>query len=193
MTLILASTSPRRLELLKQIGITPDSVMAPDCDETPLPYEKPEELALRLSIAKARAVHHTHPGCYVIAGDTVVHARARHFPKCADAAEVRKCLEALSGRRHRVIGGVCVMNPIGKVFSRVVITSVTFKRLHDDEIESFVAAGEGIGKAGGYALQGRAAAFVKSISGSPSNVIGLPLHETAQLLQGSGYDLYPQL
>ncbi len=190
MTLILASTSPRRLELLKQIGITPDSVMAPDCDETPLPYEKPEELALRLSIAKAHAVRSKHPGTFIIAGDTVVLARAKILSKCNDDAEVRKCLRALSGRRHRVIGGVCVMNPEGKIFSRVVISTVAFKRLHEDEISTYVACGEGVGKAGGYAMQGRAAAFIKFLSGSPSNVIGLPLHETAQLLQSSGYDLY---
>ena len=187
MTLILASTSPRRLELLKQIGITPDSVMAPDCDETPLPYEKPEELALRLSIAKAHAVRSKHQGTFIIAGDTIVQARAKLWPKCSDDAEVRKSLSALSGRRHRVIGGVCVMNPIGKIFSRVVETTVAFKRLHEDEISTYVTSKEGVGKAGGYAMQGRAAAFIKFISGSPSNVIGLPLHETAQLLQGSGY------
>ena len=191
MTLILASTSPRRLELLKQIGITPDSVMAPDCDETPLKNEKPEVLAVRLAIAKAGAVRVKHPDSFIIGGDTVVYARAKYLPKCENDAQVKKCLQILSGRRHRVIGGVCVINPSGKIFSRVVMTTVAFKRLHNDEIESYVASGEGVGKAGGYALQGRAAAFIEFLSGSPSNVIGLPLHETAQLLQGSGYDLHP--
>lgn len=187
MPLILASTSPRRLELLKQIGITPDGVASPDCDETPLKNEKPEELALRLAIAKAKAVQDKHAGSFIIAGDTVVHARAKLLPKCEDDAQVKKCLQDLSGRRHRVIGGVCVINPQGKIFSTTVLTTVAFKRLHDDEIAAYVKSGEGVGKAGGYALQGRAAAFIKFISGSPSNVIGLPLHEVAQLLQGSGY------
>lgn len=190
MKLILASTSPRRLELLEQIGIKPDAVMAPDCDETPLKYEKPNELALRLAIAKARAVHANNPGTFVIAGDTVVDARAKVLPKCNDDAEVRKCLKILSGCRHRVYGGVCVINPAGKEFIRVVETTITFKRLHDSEIEAYVKSGEGIGKAGGYALQGRAAAFIRFVSGSPSNVIGLPLHEAAQLLQGAGYEFH---
>ncbi len=188
MKLILASTSPRRLELLAQIGIKPDKVMGPDCDETQLKDEKPEALALRLAIAKANAVHAKHLDSFVIAGDTVVDARAKVLPKCKDDTEVRKCLEILSGCRHRVYGGVCVVNPAGKVFTRVVETSVAFKRLHKDEIESYVKSGEGVGKAGGYALQGRAAAFIKHLSGSPSNVIGLPLHEAAQLLQGAGYE-----
>lgn len=182
MKLILASTSPRRLELLAQIGIKPDAVMAPDCDETQLKYEKPNELALRLAISKARAVHAKNPGSFVIAGDTVVDARAKVLPKCNDDAEVRRCLTILSGCRHRVYGGVCVINPAGKEFTRVVETTITFKRLHADEIEAYVKTGEGVGKAGGYALQGRAAAYIKFISGSPSNVIGLPLHEAAQLL-----------
>ncbi len=190
MLLILASTSPRRLELLKQIGITPDGVMAPDCDETQLKYEKPNELALRLAIAKAQTAHKKHPGTFVIAGDTVVDARAKILPKCNEDVEVRKCLNILSGCRHRVYGGVCVINPAGKEFTRVVETTITFKRLHADEIEAYVKTGEGIGKAGGYALQGRAAAFIRFVSGSPSNVIGLPLHEAAQLLQGAGYESY---
>ncbi|MDX1923340.1 MAG: nucleoside triphosphate pyrophosphatase [Alphaproteobacteria bacterium] len=188
MKLILASTSPRRLELLAQIGIKPDSVMSPNCDETQLKYEKPQKLALRLAIAKANAVHKQYPAAFVIAGDTVVDARAKVLPKCADDAEVRTCLKILSGCRHRVYGGVCVINPAGREFTRVVETTVAFKRLHDSEIDAYVKSGEGVGKAGGYALQGRAAAFIKHVSGSPSNVIGLPLHEAAQLLQGAGYD-----
>ncbi|NDE91192.1 MAG: septum formation protein Maf [Alphaproteobacteria bacterium] len=191
MKLILASTSPRRLELLKQIGITPDAVSAPDCDETPLKNEKPEALALRLAIAKAQAVHQKFPNDFVIAGDTVVDARAKILPKCADDAQVHACLKKLSGCRHRVYGGVCVINPSGKQFTRLVISTVAFKRLSSTEIERYVASGEGVGKAGGYALQGAAAAFIRFLSGSPSNVIGLPLHEAAQLLQGSGYDPHP--
>ena len=188
MPLILASTSPRRLELLAQIGITPDSIVSPDCDETQLKNEKSHELALRLAIAKARAVFAKNPTAFVIAGDTVVDARAKVLPKCADDAQVRICLKILSGCRHRVYGGVCVINPQGKEFTRVVETTITFKRLHADEIEAYVKTGEGVGKAGGYALQGHAAAFIRFVSGSPSNVIGLSLHEAAQLLQGAGYE-----
>lgn len=188
MPLILASTSPRRLELLKQIGITPDGVVSPACDETPLKNETPQEMVLRLAIAKAQAVRGTHPDAVVIAGDTAVHARAKLLPKCESDAQVKSCLKILSGRRHRVFGGVCIISAQGKVLTCGVMTTVTFKRLHPDEIESYIKTCEGVGKAGGYALQGRAAAFIRSINGSPSNVIGLPLHETAQLLKAAGYE-----
>lgn len=187
MPLVLASTSPRRLELLKQIGITPALVLDPAIDETPIKGEKPQAMVIRLAIAKAQAARAQYPGHFILAGDTTVHAAARILPKCENESEVKKCLKLLSGRRHRVYGGVCVITPSGKCATRLAITTVTFKRLSDAEMEEYVRSGEGLGKAGGYALQGRAAAFVKFISGSPSNVIGLPLHETAQLLKGAGY------
>jgi septum formation protein len=185
--LILASSSPRRLELLKQIAIAPDVVMAPDCDETPLKNEKVEALVQRLAFTKAKAVAAIHPDAFIIAGDTAVYSGHVTLPKCETATEVEKCLRRLSGKRHRVYGGVCVMAPDGRHAVRLVMTSIALKRLSDAEIKNYVASGEGIGKAGGYAVQGLSAAFVKHISGSHSNIIGLPLFETAQLLGGLGY------
>lgn len=187
MKLILASTSPRRLELLKSIGITPDKVADPAIDETPLKAELPRALALRLAEAKAGAVHQKHPGSFILAGDTVVACGRRILPKCKDKAEVQRCLALLSSRRHRVYGGICVIDPAGKKASRLAESTVTFKRLSSAEIESYLKSGEGEGKAGGYALQGRAATFIRFISGSASNIIGLPLFETAQLLASLGY------
>jgi septum formation protein len=187
MPLILASTSPRRLELLKQLGITPASVTNPNCDEAPLSDEKPRDMVVRLAIAKAQAARKQFPNDFILAGDTAVHARAKILPKCENDAQVKKCLTQLSGCRHRVFSGVCVIAPNGKEYTRWVMSTVSFKRLSDSEINTYVQSGEGIGKAGGYALQGRAAAFIDFLSGSPSNVIGLPLHEAAQLLQAAGY------
>ena len=185
--LILASSSPRRLELLRQIGIIPDKTVAPDSDETPLKAELPRALALRLAEAKADAVRQKHTGGFILAGDTVVACGRRILPKCANQEEVKKCLALLSGRRHRVYGGICVIDPAGKKATRLAESIVTFKRLSPDEIETYAKSGEGEGKAGGYALQGRAAAFIRFISGSASNIIGLPLFETAQLLASLGY------
>jgi septum formation protein len=187
MKLILASTSPRRLELLKQIGITPDAVTAPDVDETPLKAEKPRAYALRMAEAKALAVAPKHANDFVLAGDTVAAAGLRILPKCADEKEVRECLELLSGRRHRIYGGVCLIAPGKKPVLRLAESVVTFRRLTDKDITAYVKSGEGIGKAGGYALQGRAAAFIRFVAGSPSNVIGLPLYEAATLLESAGY------
>lgn len=186
---ILASTSPRRLELLKQIGITPSHVIAPDCDETPLKNELPPELAARLAKAKALAVHAKHPHHFILGADTLVACGRRILPKCENDNAVSNCLSLLSGRRHRVYAGVCIISPRGKLAERLVQSVVAFKRLSPDEIAAYVASGEGIGKAGGYALQGRAAAHIRFISGSPSAIIGLPLFETAQMLQSVGYAL----
>jgi septum formation protein len=185
--LILASSSARRLELLKQIGIVPDQVVAPACDETPIKDELPATLAQRLAILKAETVAKKHTNSFVLAGDSVVACGRRILPKCADNEEVKRCLTLLSGRRHRVYGGICVISPKSEKTSRLVQSAVTFKRLTDEEIDAYVKTGEGVDKAGGYALQGRAASFIRFISGSSSNIIGLPLFEAAQMLHGLGY------
>lgn len=185
--LILASASPRRLELLKQVGIVPDAVAPAGIDESPRKDESPRALALRLAAAKASAVAPEHRGSWVLAADTVVACGRRALPKPGDAEEARACLALLSGRRHRVYGGVCAIAPSGAARTRVVRTAVAFKRLSRQEVEAYLAGGEWRGKAGGYAVQGRAAAFVRHIGGSWSNVVGLPLFETVGLLEGLGY------
>jgi septum formation protein len=185
--LILASASPRRVELLRQIAFVPDAVDPADLDETPLKAELPAQHALRLAIAKAEAVAPRHPGAFVLAADTVVGCGRRILPKAEDAATARRCLALLSGRRHRVYGGIAVVTPTGKLVSRQVQTIVIFKRLTEAEIASYVASEEWRGKAGGYAIQGLAALFVRQIGGSYSNVVGLPLYETAALLGGQGF------
>ncbi len=185
--LVLASASPRRLDLLHQIGFAPNRVDAADVDETPLKGELPAPHAARLAADKARLVAARNPGCIVVAADTVVACGRRILPKAEDVATARRCLAMLSGRRHRVLGGVCVISSDGRVAQRLVTTAVTFKRLERDEIEAYVAGGEWHGKAGGYAIQGKAAVFVRQLGGSYSNVVGLPLHETYQLLRGLGY------
>jgi len=190
-TLILASASPRRLDLLRRAGIAPDAVEAPEIDESPLDREPPRALVLRLARAKAEAVADRYPGAFVLAGDTVVACARRILPKPASEAEARRCLELLSGRRHRVHGGVAVIAPGGKCPSRCKVrhveTSVSFKRLQADEIAGYLASEEWRGKAGGYAIQGRAGLFVRGINGSYDNVVGLPLFETGQLLRGLGF------
>lgn len=185
--LVLASASPRRLELLCQIGIVPDAIDPADIDETPLPGELPPGHVLRLAEAKARAVMPRHPGAFVLAADTVVACGRRILPKAEDGASARACLELLSGRRHRVYGGIALVAPAGDIALRRVMTQVTFKRLSEAELRDYLETGEWQGKAGGYAIQGKAAALIPSISGSYSNVVGLPLYETAQLLTGRGY------
>jgi septum formation protein len=185
--LVLASASPRRLELLRQIGIAPDSVDAAELDETPHPHETPRQLALRLAAAKAAAVAARAPDAYVLAADTVVAVGRRVLPKAEDAAEVRSCLALLSGRAHRVLTGVAVAAPDGRTAVRLSESRLHFKRLSAKDIEAYVACGEGVGKAGGYAIQGRAGALVISLQGSYSGVVGLPLYETANLLGGLGF------
>jgi len=183
--LVLASASSRRVDLLAQIGIAPDDIRPPDIDEAPLARENPREHAARLSLRKAQAV--AEPGIYTLAADTVVGVGRRILPKAEDEATVRQCLALMSGRRHRVYGGVVLVTPEGKTLTRMVTTDVRFKRLHAGEIAAYLAGGEWQGKAGGYAIQGRAATFVAWIGGSYSNVVGLPLYETAALLSGAGY------
>jgi septum formation protein len=185
--LILASASPRRLQLLRQIGLIPDRVEDPRVDETVRARELPRVHAARLADAKARAVGREFPADFVLAADTVVACGRRILPKALDEATARACLALLSGRRHRVIGAVTLLAPGARHGRRLVITSVAFKRLSAEEIAAYLASGEWHDKAGGYAIQGRAAAFVRQLSGSYSNVVGLPLYETATLLQGFGY------
>lgn len=198
--LVLASASPRRRDLLAQIGIVPSAIEAAEIDETPLKDERPRALALRLAEDKARAVAAGHPGApsntpsntYVLGADTVVACGRRILPKPADEAEARACLRLLSGRRHAVYGGVALVCPDGTLRARVVETTVSFKRLQEDEIAGYLASGEWQGKAGGYAIQGRAARFVKAVSGSYPNVVGLPLFEVVNLLRGAGFPLDPK-
>jgi septum formation protein len=185
--LVLASASPRRLDLLRQIGLVPDSVEAADLDEAPHSDETPRRLAVRLAEAKAGHVAARAPDAFVLGADTVVAVGRRVLPKAVDAAEVRACLRLLSGRAHRVLTGVAVAAPNGRLASRLVESRVHFKRLSDADIDAYLACGEGVGKAGGYAIQGRAGALVISLQGSYSGVVGLPLYETANLLAGLGF------
>ena len=185
--LILASSSPRRLALLKQIGIVPDRVVSPDIDETPARDEPPRLYAQRMAREKAAAV--PCDGHMVLAADTVVAAGRRILPKAETQQQVRACLALLSGRRHRVMTAVFVTGPDGASRQRLVESVVTFNRLTPDQVERYVASGEGEGKAGGYAINGSAAGFVRFLSGSYSAVVGLPLFETAQLLRADGWQV----
>jgi septum formation protein len=185
--LVLASASPRRLELLRQVGLAPDSIDPADIDETPRRGELPPAYAMRVAQEKARAVIPRHSGAYVLAADTVVACGRRILPKTEDESSARSCLELLSGRRHRVHGAIALVSPDGGLVSRWVQSQVAFKRLSEVEIGAYLQTGEWQGKAGGYAVQGRAAALIRWICGSYSNVVGLPLFETAQLLAGRGY------
>ncbi|MGF1456887.1 MAG: Maf family protein [Alphaproteobacteria bacterium] len=201
--LILASASPRRLALLAQIGITPDAVIPADIDETPLPLELPRHHALRLACHKAAHVAaqgvaipagdgtaDTRPA-HILAGDTVVAAGRRILPKTEDRDRARSCLRLLSGRRHTVYSAIAVQAPDGRSATRVVETIVAFKRLSADDVDQYLASGEWQGKAGGYAIQGFAASFIRHISGSYSSVVGLPLFEVCQLLNGLGFPVRP--
>ncbi len=183
--LVLASASPRRLDLLRQVGYEPATIDPADIDETPHARELPRAYALRMARAKLDVVAQRHPGAFVVAADSVVVCSRRILPKTEDEAEARDCLMRLSGRRHRVLGGVAVAGPGpgGRVQTRLVETVVRFKRLEKPEIDAYLASGEWQGKAGGYAIQGRAASFVAFLSGSYSNVVGLPLFETVALLK----------
>jgi septum formation protein len=180
--LVLASASPRRLDLLRQIGLEPDAIDPADTDETPALRELPRAYALRMAEAKLAAVMPRHPQAVVLAADSVVAVGRRILPKAETEAEARACLALLSGRRHKVLGGVAV-GSAGKVRTRLVETAVRFKRLERAEVDAYVRSGEWQGKAGGYAIQGRAASFVAFLSGSYSNVVGLPLFETLALLR----------
>lgn len=186
--LVLASASPRRLDLLAQIGITPDEIDPAEIDETPRKAELPRDHAARLAGEKVAAVRARHPDAVILAADTVVALGRRILPKAEDEATARHCLSMLSGRRHKVIGGISVIGADGREWRRLVTSSVKFKRLETAEIDAYIARGEWDGKAGGYAIQGRAAALIPWIEGSYSNVVGLALYETAQLLRSAGID-----
>lgn len=187
--LVLASASPRRSELLGQIGCPADLIDPSDIDETPLPGEPPARLALRLALAKAKAAAARHPDAVVLGADTVVACGRRILPKPADEGEARACLRLLSGRRHRVHGGICVIAPdFAKPRTRLVTTVVRMKRLTPAEIARYLDSGEWRGKAGGYAIQGLAGRFVLEIVGSYGNVVGLSLPEAANLLAAAGVD-----
>ena len=186
-SLVLASASPRRLELLRRIGIEPDCIAPMEIDETPRAGESPRNLATRLAGKKCAAAAERFPESHVLAADTVVACGRRVLGKARDAGEARRFLALLSGRRHRVWGGISVQAPDGRRASRTVLTHVAFKRLEAREIESYLACGEWRDKAGAYGIQGRAGAFVKTITGSYPNVVGLALYEARSLLAGLGY------
>lgn len=185
--LVLASASPRRLDLLRQVGLEPARVAPADLDEAALPKETPRLLALRLAVAKAWAVREGAQDAFVLAADTVVAVGRRVLPKAETEAEARACLELLSGRAHKVLTAVAVIAPDGREAARLSETRVHFKRLTKDERVRYLAGGEWRGKAGGYAVQGAAAGFVLNLHGSYSGVVGLPLYETLCLLEGLGF------
>jgi septum formation protein len=183
--LVLASASPRRLDLLRQVGLEPAVVDPADIDEAPHPRELPRAYALRMAKAKLEAVACRHPGAVVLAADSVVACGRRILPKAETEQQAFVCLGLLSGRRHRVLGGIALRRSEGGVRARLVETVVRFKRLEAAEIDDYLKSGEWRGKAGGYAIQGRAARFVSFLSGSYSNVVGLPLFETFALLKAA--------
>jgi septum formation protein len=182
--IILASSSPRRVELLAQLGIVPAAIIPAAVDETPQRAELPSVLALRLAQAKAAAVAAVHPGKIIVAADTVVACGRRVLPKAESAAEVADCMRLLSGRRHRVYGGICLIGADGKARARLSQSVVRFRRLTAEEIATYAASGDGEGKAGGYAIQGHAAGMIDFISGSYSNIVGLDIFILAQLMRG---------
>jgi septum formation protein len=194
--LVLASASPRRLSLLDRIGLPPDLLNPADIDETPLRRETPYKLALRLAEGKADKakvaplVKELGANVYILAADTVVGLGRRILPKAETYQDAKDCLTLLSGRAHWVYSAVCLMGPDGKKTTRCSETKVRFKRLSRDDIETYLKSEEWRGKAGGYAIQGRAEAFVRYLAGSHSGVIGLPLYETVHLLQGAGFPVH---
>ena len=187
MRLILASASPRRLDLLARIGVTPDAVDPADIDEVAVTGELPRVHASRLAVEKAAIVAARHPQALVLAADTVVAVGRRILPKVEDERTLRQCMNLLSGRRHRVLTGVALAIPGAGIRSRLVATSIAMKRLSADEIEYYAGHGEWRGKAGGYALQGYGEVYVRHLAGSYSNVVGLPLAETRLLLKSAGF------
>ena len=201
--LILASASPRRLDLLKQVGIIPDEVSPADINEAPIKNELPRDYALRMAVEKAYCTQKSLPpqtpsshtwegghrgaGAFILAADTVVACGRRILPKAETEAQARQCLTLLSGRNHTVYNGICLIAPDEKIRTRLCETKVRFAPLHADDIESYIASNEWQGKAGGYAIQGKAAGFIRFIGGSYSTVVGLSLYDTIQLLKGAGF------
>ena len=186
-TLILASASPRRRELIARLGLTPDAIAPADIDETPAKGELPREYAKRMAREKAEAA--ASDDGFVLAGDTVVAAGRRILPKAEDEATARNCLELLSGRRHRVLSAIALRAADGSMRERLSETVVMFKRFSAEEIDAYIASGEWDGKAGGYAIQGIAEGLISRIQGSHSGVVGLPLYETRALLKAAGFDI----
>ncbi|MES2156453.1 MAG: nucleoside triphosphate pyrophosphatase [Pseudomonadota bacterium] len=189
MRLILASASPRRLALLGQIGVVPDAVDPADCDETPRKAELPPVYAARVAADKAAVVAARHPGALILSGDTVVAAGRRILPKAESADDARACLALLSGRRHRVLSAITLIDGQGLARHRLSTNIVTFKPLDQSEVDRYIASEEWRGKAGGYAIQGKAAGLIRAIQGSHSAIMGLPLYETRALLKAAGYPL----
>lgn len=187
--LVLASASPRRRDLLAQIGLTPDHILPANIDESVTRQELPRDAAVRLAREKAQAAKAAWTGepAFILSADTIVACGRRILPKAESRDQARECLELLSGRRHTVHTGMTLVTPDGTLRDKLVTTKVRFKRLTDHETEWYLESGEWDGKAGGYAIQGRAASLIASIEGSHSNVIGLPLHEVTMLLEGNGY------
>jgi septum formation protein len=185
--LILASASPRRRELIARLGIAPARIGGADIDETPRKSELPRDYAQRMAREKAQAA--ADDAAFVLAGDTVVACGRRILPKAEDEATARRCLELLSGRRHRVLSAVALRAPDGALRERLSETQVRFKRLSTEEIDAYLAGGEWHGKAGGYAIQGAAEGLIAWIQGSHSGVVGLPLFETRALLKAAGFPL----
>lgn len=188
--LVLASASPRRCDLLAQIGIIPDAIVPAHIDETPYKRELPRDYAKRLAVEKAQAIAAGHKGDFILAADTVVAVGRRILPKAETREQVNHCLRLLSGRRHRVMTGVCLIAPDGRQRLRCVLSIVGMKRLSDYENRFYIDHGDWQGKAGGYAIQGHAASFIRFLSGSYSNVVGLPLYDVAQMLDGLGYPVH---
>jgi septum formation protein len=189
MRLILASASPRRLSLLGQIGVVPDAVDPADCDETPLKAERPTDYAARVAADKAMIVAARQPGALVLSGDTVVAVGRRILPKAESEDDARTCLSLLSGRRHQVLSAITLIDGEGRARHRLSSNIVIFKRLDRLEIDRYIASEEWRGKAGGYAIQGKAAGLIRTIQGSHSAIMGLPLYETRALLKAAGYPL----
>jgi septum formation protein len=186
--LILASASPRRRELLGQIGVVPDGIEPADIDETPGRSELPAQHALRLAVEKARAcAQRREQPAYVLSGDTVVGVGRRILPKAETPEAVAECLRLMSGRAHQVWTAIALLRPDGTLTVRNVRTRLQMRVLNDEDIDAYANSGEGLGKAGGYGIQGAAGAFVRALSGSYTGVVGLPLYETAQLLRGAGW------
>ena len=187
--LVLASASPRRIELLARLGVIPDLIDPADIDEAPLHAEPPPAYARRVAAAKAAAVAERHPDAHILACDTVVAVGRRILPKAEDEAAARACLALLSGRRHRVLSAVTLLSPRQPPRHRLSLSTVAFKPLSRGEADRLIACGEWRGKAGGYAIQGRAEAYVRLLAGSHSGVMGLPLFETRALLDHAGIAL----
>lgn len=186
-SLILASASPRRLMLLEQIGIKPNAVVPADIDETSLKNELPAVYAMRMAMSKAEKIASDCKGDFILAADTVVACGRRILPKAETEQQAVECLNILSGRRHCVYGSICLVCPDGKIRKRLVKTTVAFSHLHETDKQMYLDCGEWEGKAGGYAIQGKASLFIREILGSYSNIVGLSLYDTSALLKGNGY------